>query len=142
MALSVSCCLGTEISVPDSNRFGKASSGRWGAGDLRVCRMRGGGAECAAGSGASGVDDSAEGSRIRVTGSVEGADVDKDVPPVSAFEEEALLGQSFLDQGLLCGHGGIRCGHDTQVCPLSGEEGTVVRATAIVRLRIIKAAQL
>ena len=29
MALSVSCCLGTEISVPDSNRFGKASSGRW-----------------------------------------------------------------------------------------------------------------
>ena len=85
MALSVSCGLGTEVSVPDSNRFGKASNGRWGAGDLRVCRMRGGGAECAAGSRASGVDDSAEGSRIRVTGSVEGADVDKDVPPVSAF---------------------------------------------------------
>jgi len=101
-----------------------------------------GGAECATGSRAPGFDNSAEGSRIRVTGSVEGADVDKDVPPVSAFEEEALLGQSFLVQGLLCGHGGIRCGHDTQVCPLSGEEGTAVRATAIVRLRIIKAAQL
>jgi hypothetical protein len=142
MALSVSCGLGTEISVPDSNRFGEASRRRWGAGDLRVCRLRGGGAECAAGSRASGADDSAEGSGIGLIGSVEGADLDKDVPPVSVFEEEAVLGQSFLDQGLLCGHGGIGCGHDTQVCPLPGEEGAAVRAAATVRLRIITAAQL
>ena len=74
--------------------------------------------------------------------SVEGAELDEDVPPVLVFEEEAILGQSFLGQGLLCGHSGIGCGHDTQVCPLSGAEGAAVRAAATVRLRIIKAAQL
>jgi hypothetical protein len=88
MALSVSCCLGTEISVPDSNRFGEPSSGRWGAGDLRVSRMRGGGTVCAAGSHPSDADDSAEGGGTRVIGSVEGADVDKDVPAVSVFEKK------------------------------------------------------
>jgi hypothetical protein len=30
----------TEVSVPDSNRFGKPNSGRWSAGDLRVSWMR------------------------------------------------------------------------------------------------------
>jgi hypothetical protein len=134
MALSVSCWLGTEVSVPDSNRLGKAGSRRRGSGDLRVCWMRGSRAECAVGSGESGADDSAEGSRIRVAGSIEGANVDKDVPAVSALEEEAILVQPFLVQGLLCGHGRVGCGHDAEVYPLSGEDVTPVRAAATVRL--------
>jgi len=61
---------------------------------------------------------------------------------VSAFEEKALPGQSFLGQGILRGHGWLGCGHDTKVCPLPGEEGKAVGAAAINRLRHIVAAQL
>src|SRR5512139_3727198 len=106
MALSVSCCMGTEVSVSDLNRGCEGRSRSWGPGDLRVCGMRGDGAECAAGSRASGSDDSAEGVDIRSAGAIEGSDLDEVVSPVSVFEEEALLGQSFLGQGLLCGHRG------------------------------------
>jgi len=142
MALSVSCCLGTDVSVSDPNRSGKAGRRSRDPGDLRVCGIRGRGAECAAGSCASGGDDPAEGIDIGVAGPVEGSDVDGVVPPVSVLEEKAVLGQSFLGQGLLCGHSGIGCGHDTQVCPLPGEEGAAVGAAATVRLEIIIAAQL
>ena len=99
----------------------------------------GGGAECAVGSCACSVDDPAEGIDIRSAGAGEGADLDEVVSPVSVFEEEAILGQSFLGHRLLCGHCGVRCGHDTPVCPLPGEEGKAVRATATVRLGIITA---
>jgi hypothetical protein len=142
MALSVSCCMGTEVSVPDLDRCGKIGSRSRGPGDLRVCGLRADGAECAAGSRASSGDDPAEGINIRFVGSVEGTDFDEAVPPVSVFEEEAVLGQSFLGQGILCGHSGIGCGHDMQVCPLPGEEGAAVGATTIVRLEIIPAARL
>ena len=142
MALSVSCCMGTEVSVSDFDRNGKAGGGGWDTGDLWVCGQRGGGAECAARSRAPGCDDSAEGVDIRVAGPVERADIDEAVPPVSVFEEEAVLGQSFLGQGLLRGHGGVGCGHDTQVCPLPGEEGAAVGAVAAVRLSLNIAAQL
>src|SRR5512147_3142753 len=128
MALSVSCCMGSEVSISDFDRSGKAGSGDRDPGDLWVCGLRGGGAECAARSRAPGGDDPAEGIDIGAAGAVEGADIDEAVPPVSVFEEEAVLGESFLGQGLLCGHGGIGCGHDTQVCPLSGEEGAAVGA--------------
>ena len=142
MALSVSCCMGTEVSVSDLNRGCEGGSRSWGPGDLRVCGMRGDGAECAAGSRASGSDDPAEGVDIRTAGSGEGSDLDEVVSPVSVFEEEALLGQSFLGKRLLCGHRGIGCGHDTQVCPLPGEERAADGANTIVRLEIIPAAQL
>jgi hypothetical protein len=43
---------------------------------------------------------------------------------LSVFEAEALLGQSFLGEGLLCGHGWSGCGHDTQVHAISKEART------------------
>ena len=89
MALSVSCCMGSEVSISDSERSGKAGSGDRDPGDLWVCGLRGGGAECAARSRAPGCDDSAEGIDIRVAGPVERADIDEAVPPISVFEEEA-----------------------------------------------------
>jgi hypothetical protein len=52
--------MGTNVSVTDPNRGGKGSSRSWNLCDLRVCRMRGNGAECAAGSCTCSVDDSLE----------------------------------------------------------------------------------
>ena len=43
---------------------------------------------------------------------------------ISVPEAEAVLGQPFLGEGVLRRHGGIGCGHDTQVCEVSGEAGT------------------
>jgi hypothetical protein len=99
--------------------------------------MRGGGAECAAGSCACSVDDPPEDIDISSAGPGEGSDLDEVVSPVSVFEEKTVLGESFLGQGLLCGHSGIGCGHDTKVCPLPGKIGAAVRAIATVRLGII-----
>jgi hypothetical protein len=77
-----------------------------------------------------------------VIGAVEGPDLDADIPLVSAFEEKALLGESLLVQGPLCGHSRVGCGHDTQVCPLPGKERAADGAATVDRLGIIVAAQL
>jgi len=67
---------------------------------MRICRLRGGGAECSARPRASGLDDSAEGIGFGVDGSGQGSDVDEDVPSVSATQEEAywaiIFGQRVL----------------------------------------------
>jgi len=142
MALSVPRGVGSKVPVPDLNRDGKGVFGSGHPGDLWICWVRSSRIERASGSCASGVDDSAEGIGIGVAGAFEGADIDEDVPAVPAFEEEALLGESLLGQRLLCRHGGIGCGHDTEVCPLPGKERTADGATSADRLIIIVAAQL
>ena len=126
--------MGSEI--PVSNPGGRGQRGCCGgdSSDMWICRLRSGGTECAAGPRASGVDDPAEGIGIGIDGAVKGSDVDEDVPSVSATQEEAVLGQSFLGQRVLRGYGGIGCGHDTKVCPLSGGEGEAV-GTASTMLR-------
>ena len=70
---------------------------------------------------------------IAAIGSAEGSDGNESISPISAFEKEALLGQSFLGQGLLRGYGGSGCGYDTQVCPLSREE----RAISLEQMQLI-----
>ena len=56
------------------------------------------------------------------------------------FKKKPYWGNHFWAKGLLCGHSGFGCGHDTKVCPLSGEEGKAV-GTATTLLRVIVAAQ-
>jgi len=104
--------------------------------------MRGCGIECATGSCASGDDDPAEDIGVSFAGTIERADVDADVPAVPASKEEAVLGQSFLGQGVLRRHSGTGCGHDTEVCPLPGKERTADGATSTDRLTIMVAAHL
>jgi len=118
VALSVSCCVGAKVSVPDIDRSDKGSCRSRDPSDLRVCGLRSDRVERTARSCASAGDDPAEGVDIGFAGAIEGAELDEAVPPVSVFEEEAVLGESFLGQGLLCGHRGFGYGHDTQVCPL------------------------
>jgi hypothetical protein len=91
--------MGSEVSFSDPYRSGKAGSGDRDPGDMRVCGLRGGGAECAAGPCTSGGDNSAEGIDIGAAGAVRGSDIDEAVPPVSVFEEEAVLGESLLVEG-------------------------------------------
>ena len=142
MALSVPRCLGAEIPVSDFDRCGERGHRKRDTSHLRFCRLRGGGVERSSGPCALGVDGSSQGGDIATDGSSEGADLDAIVSSVSAIEEEAILGQSFLGQRLLCGHGGSGCGNDTQVCALSREEGTAAGAAAVDRLRVMLTAQL
>jgi len=135
MALPVSHCMGSEVSVSDPGGGGERGRRGVDSCDMWVCWLRGSGAQCATGPRASGFDDSTEGIRIGVDGTFKGADIDEDVPSVPAAPQEALLGQSFLGQRILCGHGGLGCGHDTEVCPLPGGEGEAVgTASALLRL--------
>jgi hypothetical protein len=54
------------------------------------------------------------------------------IPSIPIFEKEAILGKPLLGQGLLCGYSRVRCGQDTQVCPLSGKEGARIRTVTVV----------
>ena len=137
MALSVSRGLGSEIPVSDFDRPRKGNAGGGNIFDLWFCRMRGGGVERPTGPCSFVGAGSAQGSDIAAIGSAEGSDGNESISPISAFEKEALLGQSFLGQGLLRGYGGSGCGYDTQVCPLSREERATVGADATNRLRFI-----
>ncbi len=47
--------------------------------------------------------------------------VELNIQPVSIFEGKTALGQSFLDERVLCGHGGCRCGNDLPICETSGK---------------------
>ena len=62
--------------------------------------MRSFGVEGGVRSCAYGGNGTAEGIGIAINGTAEGSDIDAVVSSVSAFEKEALLGQSFLGEGL------------------------------------------
>ncbi len=142
MALSVSHCMGAQVSVSNIDRSHKRSCGRRYSGHLWFCRLRSCGTERAVGSCTFGCDDSTEGIDFRIVGTAQGPDIDANVSSVSAFEKETVLGQPFLGQRLLCRHHWIGCGHDTQVCPLSGEKGTAVGTASNSRITNRTAAQL
>ncbi len=46
---------------------------------------------------------------------------DKVFQELPEAEEEAVLGESFLDPGLLCEHRWSRWGHDTKICEVPRE---------------------
>jgi hypothetical protein len=104
MALPVSHHLGSEVSLPDPDRSHRSKGCRRGGSDLRVCRSRGGGAECAERPCPLDRDGSAEGLDLGTDGASQRADVDEDLQAVPAFAKKALLGQSFLVKRVLCGH--------------------------------------
>ena len=99
--------------------------------------MRSGRVERAAGPCAFGSDGAAEEVDLGSTGAAKRADIDENIPAVSRVAEEALLGQPLLGERLLRGHRWARCGHDTQVCPLSGKAGATDGATPIGELTIM-----
>ena len=71
-------------------------------------RVGSGSVECPKGSCACGHGDSTEVFSVTSDGNVEGEDSNQDVPEILRDEEEAILGESFLGEGLLCEHDWVR----------------------------------
>jgi hypothetical protein len=134
MALSVSCRLGSKVSVPYIDGGSKGGFGNWHPSDLWIRRMRSCGAECPNRSCAYGDNGTAKDIHIGVVGKAEGPNLDEVVPSVSAVKEEAILGQSFLGERLLCGYSRTGCGYGAQVCALPGKERATVGADETNRL--------
>jgi hypothetical protein len=125
MALSVSRSLGAEVQISNIDWANKGEPTSWDPGDMWVLWMRGGRAKRTGGSCTSGVDGTAEAIDIRLTWEIEGAECDAIVSPVSALEEETLLGQPFLGKRILCGYSRLGCRNDPQVCAIPRREGEV-----------------
>ena len=60
---------------------------------------------------------------------------DEVVQTVSRAAQKTLLEQSFLGQGLLCGHGWFGFGDDHKMCLLPGEKGKTTRAVKAGRIK-------
>lgn len=131
MALSVPHHLDSQISVQGIGRSRQRSDSRRHPGNLRFCRVRGYGVECSKGPRASGGDGPAEGCDFRSDGPRQRSDSDEGVQSVSGIAQKALLGQSFLVQGVLRGLHRFGCRNDPQICTLSGKAREAARATAI-----------
>ena len=102
ISVQVSCSLVSEIPVPDTGGDGSRICGREFEAVMRVERDRSVGDECLCGSHSSGVGDTSEIVGIESDGYIEREDGDQIVQEFSEIEEEAVLGESFLGQGILC----------------------------------------
>ena len=71
---------------------------------VRVERIGSGRIECSEGSRAYDIGNPAEVFSVRSDGDVERQDGDQDVSEISGDEEEAVLGESFLGERVLCEH--------------------------------------
>lgn len=142
IALSVSSGMGTEIPISGVDRWTEGGRGERDPSHLRFCRLRIGEVERSTLPRPPENDGATQAGGIAIDGSAEGPDIDALVSPVPEFEEEAILGQTFLVPRVRRRHGRPECGHDTKVCPLSGKEGTATRAASIYRLKVITPAQL
>ena len=134
MALSVPHSLGTEISFPNIDGCDWGFGPRRDTSDLRIYWVRGGRVERAKRPRASVGHGTAEGVDFGSDGTSQGTDGDEGIPSVPRTEEKALLGQSFLGQGILCRHNWSGCRNDPKVCPTSGAEREIRGATAVRRL--------
>ncbi len=90
--------------------------------DLRICRSRGGGTECPRGPCPSNRGGTAEGVEIGSDGASQRSDGDEDRKAVSAPEEKALLGQSFLGKGHYVATVGMDAGMIREYVQMSGKK--------------------
>jgi hypothetical protein len=80
-----------------------------------------GGNESAAGSCAFDCYDFVQGFGFIITGMTKVSDLDANIPSIPALEEKALLEESHLVEGVLCGRSGIGRENDTEGCLQSGK---------------------
>ena len=102
MALSVTRGLGSEVSISNFDGARERKSPDRHPRDMRLFGMRGSRVKRTGGSCTSDFDDTAEAVDIGFAWKTERAECYAVVPSVSAFKKEALLGQPFLGQRLLC----------------------------------------
>ena len=131
MALSISLGLGAEVPVSDTSRARREGSVQMHHGVLPATGMRGCGAQCAKRPRAFVGEDSAEAFDIGIDGHVERANCDSDIHGVPVSEEAPLLGQSFLGERLLCGHGRAEQRNDSEIRAVSGERRATPRTADV-----------
>src|SRR5690349_4213077 len=108
LALSIPRGMGTEVPVPDVAGADWSGSAKMRDDVLSATRMRDRGNECPDRPRALVGQGAAEAIDLGVDGRPERTYCDPAVHGVSEFAQEAVLGQSFLGQGLLRGHGWAR----------------------------------
>ena len=144
LVLPVPHGVGAKVSLPGSERAsGKGgvyvdSTLLWTEG-VRGCRT-----ERTTGARAPAGDGSAEGVDIGSGRNPEGTYGDPDIQAIPAPEEEALLGQSLLGAGILCGHRWAERRDDSEIREVPREEGTsrgAIQAEVLNQLVVRNAAR-
>ena len=131
MALRISHCLDAKISVSGAAREGQRGGGVKHSGTESANGLRDGGVERAGGPRACIGADTAQDFDFRIHGAGEREGGLAGVQRLSRIAAQAVLGESLLDQGILCGHGGVGPRNDTEVCKVAGERGTETRRVPI-----------
>lgn len=131
MALSISCSLGTEVSVSDPERTHWPGSASLPDDVQSAVGVRGSGVECADGSCAFVGESAAEVIDIGTHGCPERTHRDQAIHCISADAEKALLGQSFLGERLLCRYGRTRQRDDQEIRQVPRERRSASTAVAI-----------
>ncbi len=106
ISMYVSYCVVPKISVQDSERGSREVCG---GNNKAIMRMEESGCErneCTRGSCTYSGEYTSESIDIRVDGDFEGEDSDQIVQGLSRAEDEAILGESFLEQSILREHSG------------------------------------
>ena len=93
--------------------------------------LRGGGVERASGPRACLGADTAQDFDFRIHGAGEREGGLAGVQRLPGTAAQAVLGESLLDQGILCGHGGVGPRNDTEVCKMAGERVTETRRVPV-----------
>ena len=121
LALSIPPGVGSEISVPGIAGADRAGGVQVRDGVLSAVGLRGGGTECAGGSRPPAGKGAAEAVDLGTDGRPERTYGDKVVQRVSSDAQEAVLGKSFLGEGLLRRYGGSEQRDDPEIRSISGE---------------------
>ena len=123
--------MGSEVPISD------ASGSDWSGGAtvrddvLSAVGLYDRGDQCAGRSRAPAGEGAATAIGIGADGGPERTYCDTVVQRISEFAQEAVLGQSFLGEGLLRGHGGAERGDGSEVRPVPGERGARPTAPSI-----------
>ena len=113
-----------EIQVPDSRRRNSEKSRREDTSNLRMERCRNHGTQRNERPCAYGGEHATEGIDIRADGDTEREDSNCAVQRQAGAQKEAVLGELFLEPGILCHDNRDGRRKDTAICEIPGRERT------------------
>jgi hypothetical protein len=131
LALRISHCLDAKVAVWGAAREGQRGGGVKHSGTEPAIGLRGGGVERGGGPRACIGADTAQDFDFRIHGAGEREGGLAGVERLPRIAVQAVLGESLLDQGIRCGHGGVGPSNDTEVSKMAGERGTETRRVPV-----------
>ena len=123
MGMQIPHCLVSEVPVQASDRGAGAVCSRYHQATVRVEESRDRCGQCANRPHPFGVVDTAEALGIGIGGFSEGQECDQNLRYASGAEAP-VLGEAFLGKGILCQHGRLGRGANSQVCSVAIEQGS------------------